>query len=367
MNVSSTLMAPAMTTERLPIVECGSAEPRARGRAHGEILGTIIRDKVGRWHAAIEAEYGEAPAPFLERLLKGTRFRSAIERYTPDLMEEVLGIAEGAGIGTETAYALQLMDEEWWFGRAVHDGHCSGAAIAPAGRDTTVMGQTMDLPAWHDGAQALLRLHDRDGRRSLVFTSAGMIGLMGLSGPGLGVCVNTLSALRSRPDGLPVAFVMRGALAKETVGDAARFLSDVPHASGQNYLIGDARTVHAFECSAAGASEVVAQHGRILHTNHPLASSDLRAGAIPSENSKARLDALAAECGTPHGKPAETIKAALASRRENAAISMERGPDMRPTQLMSVGGVVYEIGDAMRFWVSGGPPGPHVWREVALD
>lgn len=366
MSRSSALMAPAMTTERLPIVDCVSPEPRARGREHGEALRLPIREKIERWQSATAADYGEAPSSFFERLLKETGFRAAIERHTPELMEEVLGIAEGAGIDPETAYAMQLMDEEWWFGRAAHDGHCSGAAIAPSGRDVTAMGQTMDLPAWHDGAQALLKLRGKNGTPSLVFTSAGMIGLMGFSGRGLGICVNTLSGLRSRPDGLPVAFVMRGALARESATDAKRFLVGVPHASGQNYLIGDRRNVFALECSAAGAREVAAQDGRILHTNHPLVSQDLRTDAAASENSKARLSSLHAELGDPQGRTVENIKAALASRREGAAISMERRPDMGQTQLMSIGGVVYEIGGAIRGWVTGGPPSAGAWRELSF-
>jgi hypothetical protein len=353
--------------QSLPLVDCPFVDARARGRAHGESLRPVIREKIGRWRSAIEEDYGEAPTSFVARLLAHTRFDAAIARHTPELADEVRGIAEGAEIDPSDAYALQLMDEEWWFGRAAHDGHCSSAGFAPAGGEATVLGQTMDLPAWHDGAQALLRLRNADGSQTLVFTSAGMIGLMGVAGHNLGLCVNTLGGLRSRLDGLPVAYVVRGALATRNTTAAARFLFEVPHASGQNYTIADRRTLRAFECSAAGAVELDMKDGRLLHANDPMASADWRTGPVTSGNSAARLAALRGECEGSSGPRAELLKAALCSRREGAAISIRPAAGAKSSSLMSIGGVVYEIGDAIRIWVSAGPPSLESWRESAID
>jgi isopenicillin-N N-acyltransferase like protein len=361
---SSRRTAPA--ADALPIVECLSIDGRDRGRAHGESLRTPIREKIARWHGVMEGLYGQPAPSFIARFLAQTQFRSAIERHTPELMQEVIGIAEGAGVDTDTIYALQLMDEEWCFVRAALEGHCSCAGAGPRGGNPTVMGQTMDLPAWHDGAQALLRLQERDGSQTLVFTSAGMIGLMGLAGRGLGVCVNTLFDLHSRPDGLPVAFVVRGALSRQDAADAARFLREVPHASGQNYLVADAGTVRAFECSAAEVCEIAMQNGLIVHTNHALGSADRREQAVASENSKARFESLEAECRREPAVRADLLKTALASRRADAEISIARLPGAQPAVPMTVGGVVYEIGSAVRFWTSIGPPTSDSWREASV-
>ncbi|EIM73546.1 peptidase c45 acyl-coenzyme a:6-aminopenicillanic acid acyl-transferase [Nitratireductor aquibiodomus RA22] len=173
-----------MRTVDLPVIDC-PALPRERGRAHGEGLREAITDKITRWRRAIPQAYGIDAEVFLPRFLEGTNFHKAIARHAPDLMEEIEGIAEGAGVAPETIYAMQLMDEEWWFGSAFGDGHCSSIAVAPGDGQTTLVAQTMDLPYWHDGAQALLRMDTADGGELLVFTSAGMLGLLGVSGGGL--------------------------------------------------------------------------------------------------------------------------------------------------------------------------------------
>jgi hypothetical protein len=356
-----------MKTELLPIIDCAGS-PRQRGRAHGETLRAVIIEKTARWRDAIGEAYGVPAESFLPRFRTATSFDDAIERYTPDLAEEVAGIAEGSGIGSETAYALQLMDEEWWFGRSAGDGHCSSLAIAPDGNRPTIVAQTMDLPRWHDGLQALLRIQDADAGETVVFTSAGMIGLMGVSQRGIGICVNTLSQLAVSPTGLPVAFVMRGALGRATVAEAVAFLRDVPHASGQNYQIGDRQGIATVECAAGAALPLTIASGRSLHTNHPLASKDEHSPAVflaGSGNSHARLESLRFDLeGTKVTR--ERVKAALAACRPGGEVSIAAPQDAAATYPTTVGAVIYELGERTSLSVCAGPPSLEIWREITL-
>lgn len=357
-----------MRTDTLPIVDC-PAGARERGRAHGEALRIVIGEKIGRWHAAIGEAYGEPAAVFLSRFLVATNFRAVIANLTPDLLEEVAGIAEGAAIAGETAYALQLMDEEWWFSKSMNDGHCSSLAIAPVEGRPTLVGQTMDLPRWHDGAQALLRIAADDGHEALVFTSAGMIGLMGLNGHGIGVCVNTLSQLGVSRSALPVAFAMRGALAKANADHAADFLRRAPHASGQNYQLGDRHGIRTLECSAGGAVELDVDNGRSLHTNHPLKSRDSVYSGVNlsgSENSRGRLASLVADLSedTAPAVDAEIVKSALSACRADGAVSIAPSLEVPTTESMTIGAVVYEIGETITLSVCAGPPAVEGWMRL---
>lgn len=359
-----------MFTADLPVVDC-SGSPRERGRAHGEALRAVIADKILLWHQAIGEAYGVRAAMFLPRFLAETDFRAAIARHTPDLLDEVAGIAEGAGLDNDTAYALQLMDEEWWFGRSLGDGHCSSLAIAPSSDQPTFVAQTMDLPRWHDGAQALLRLTGSDGSQTLVLTSAGMIGLTGLSGRGLGLCVNTLSQLATSRKGLPVAFAMRGALARADAAQAVAFLRSVHHASGQNYQIGDRHGIDTLECSAAGAVTVAFEAGRSLHTNHPLASRDARDAEVSmqgSDNSRARLDSLRQDLAPSRRQSvdADAVRTALSACRPGGEVSIEIEPGSALTASVTFGALVSEIGENITLSVCAGAPSAESWREIAL-
>lgn len=254
--------------------------PRERGRAHGEELRPLIQEGVERWKEGIRRSIDlESPRLYLDRFFAETSFLPAIERWTPHLLDEVRGIGEGAGLPFEDAFAYQLMDEEWLFrydyaqraGQPLE--HCSTVGVFGEG-SPTLLAQNMDLPGHYDGTQTLLRIAEPGGLRAMVFTPAGLIGTTGLNGRGLGVCVNTLDQLGHRRDGLPVAFVMRGLLERETLDDALAFVHDVEHASGQNYAIGDPERIVDVECSARQVSVFAPMATRVYHTNHPLANDD---------------------------------------------------------------------------------------------
>ena len=92
---------------------------RERGRAHGEALRDLIHEHHARWAAALNKQTGLDEQNYLDWLLTGTNFIPAIERWTPNLLEEVRGIAEGANVDFRYAFARQLSDEEPWFRREI--------------------------------------------------------------------------------------------------------------------------------------------------------------------------------------------------------------------------------------------------------
>ena len=145
-------------------------------------------------------------------MLAETDFKRAIREHTPDLMTELEATAEAAGVAADDLFALQLLDEEWAYrvrrSAARSPQKCSSLAIVDASGPTWIA-QNMDLGAYTDGFQALLEIDDGEAPAALVFTAAGMIGLIGVNAAGVGVCVNSLPQLPSAPQGLPVAFVLR--------------------------------------------------------------------------------------------------------------------------------------------------------------
>ena len=79
---------------------------RDRGRAHGEVLRGRIADALERWDAEVGERMGIPAADHVAGLLAATRFVPAIEASTPQLLEEVRGIADGAAVSFELDYLL---------------------------------------------------------------------------------------------------------------------------------------------------------------------------------------------------------------------------------------------------------------------
>ena len=381
----------------LPIVTLtGSA--LERGRAHGAALRPLIQTHVARWLDWLGANTGEDPRAYVAALVSQTNFRPVIERWTPGLLEEVRGIAEGAGVDEALIFGLQLPDEEWWFrldrqlagARAGAVGEaCSSVGVRPAAGHTPLTAQNMDMPDYMDGLQTVLHLRPSGGAPegepepdAYVFTVAGLIALNGVNRAGVSTCCNALTELAHAADGLPVAFVHRGLLAQPSLAAAEAFVRGVPHASGQNYLLGSRERVTAYECSAHAVVEVPAEAGRpnFWHTNHALVNDDLQRSptefeALPEavrrsflgsrDNSTARYCAVEDRLRPASGAlDVSEVKAIL------SAHDSPRHPVCRhkPAHAgwMTIGSTVMTLGEPPALHIAPGPPCSTAFEELTF-
>jgi predicted choloylglycine hydrolase len=328
-----------------------------RGLAHGEQLRDRVHSSIGN---VIEALGGPAE---IERFIGETDFLSTIDRLTPDLGQEIRGIAAGADLPLHQVLAHNLMDEHWWWSTTRNRREaCSLLAIS---EPTALIGQTMDLPTYMDGSQFILRSTFADGSVSAVLSSAGLIGLCGSNSHGLGICVNALSMLNHSPDGLPVAFVMRGALANATTTAATAFVTSVPHASGQHYAIvgpddTGAITATGIECSAGGAVVSSAGAARFGHTNHPLATTDIDpAVETPFTSTFARYDVVTSQAESISS--AEDLMSMLHDR--TGPICVERADT---GAWMTFGAIVTDLTSPVQMRFSLGPQTESTWHSIQI-
>ncbi len=265
-------------SDRLAVVAL-EGSGRARGEMYGAAARDLIREAASRWRAHVLDKAPTSAAGYLAALVQDTAYRAAVTRYAPDLIDEISGIAYGAGVDEDTIFAINLLDEEWTLRERLSSSgaghHCTSLGQASAGPAPVLVAQNLDLDAWMDGLQVVLELApvddgDEQQPAALVPSLAGMIGTMSLNAHGLGVALNTMAQLPSAADGLPVAFVVRLLARQRDVTSAEALLRALPHASGQNYLLGDPNEVLDVECSGAGAVSITLEASAIAHTNHPL-------------------------------------------------------------------------------------------------
>ncbi len=324
-----------------------------RGQALGEIMRDRIRDVVG---AVVDSLGGPAE---VQRFVTDTSFEAAIATYTPDLLAEFDAMATSSGVPRDHLLAHNLMDEHWWWQQtgATREA-CSTLAIAV---EPPLLGQTMDLDRVLDGSQVVLRSTDESGRTTAVLTSAGLMGLCGLSSAGFGICVNALTTLEHSATGLPVAFVLRGALAQPDARAALAFLQSVPHASGQHYAIvshdahGGLFTA-SVECSAFGAVVSAPANRGFGHANHPLATTDIDPTMAPGQSrSHLRQGVLDAHV-------AETLDD-LADLLSSPPLCVSR----TDSDWFTFGALAMRLGDELTLRYSLGPPDAEPWHEIVVS
>lgn len=342
------------------------------GRSHGASINAFIRD----WLNSLRTAGIGAPETYVTDLLKSTNFLSAIHEYTPEVLEEVQGIAAGTSNHLDLVLACQFMDEEWAF-RASRlkdidpPEKCSTIGIRSAPNESWVA-QNMDLGGYTDGHQVALNIAAApEDLSELVFSVYGMIGLMGVNSSGVGVCVNSLPQLPSVREGLPVAFVIRKLLKARSASEAIHWLKAVPHATGQHYLIADASKIESYEASPGGVLQYRPPvPDRILHTNHPLVVPGTRASDKYESNTAARLKSLVARLANGPVDLA-TIQLSLSSCDDpNNPVCRIRAK-MDPAEQLAAfttGSMISRLpSDApVESWLAAGPPSPQDYFKITL-
>ena len=268
--------APAQGPGKLRILELRGS-PYERGLMHGRSLKAEIQELVGRWKADIEKTYSVPAETYIKKFLDASDFQPAIERWTPGLLDEVRGIADGAGVDFETMYAFQLVDESWVMGPDLGFSKCTTIAANKRGSEPASVSQTLDIPVFYHGFQTVLRIKGNEKEpNALVFTFPGFIAANGLNDRSVAVCVNAVTQMAYSAKGLPVAFVIRGILRQKSYEDAVRFLERIEPAAPQNYMIGGGDKASSFERSAKRMAQFLPFAGAefAYHTNHPLVNDD---------------------------------------------------------------------------------------------
>lgn len=133
-----------------------------------------------------------------------------------------------------------------------------------------MLAQTWDMDTTATSHVVMLRIEPDEGPASLVFTTEGCIGQIGINEAGIAVGINNLTAADGRP-GVTWPFVVRKALAQTSFEAAVECVLDAPLAGGHNYLMMDRRGDGVSIEAMPTVRHVTTVDGLVGHTNHCLA------------------------------------------------------------------------------------------------
>ncbi|HSG88333.1 MAG TPA: C45 family peptidase [Pseudomonadales bacterium] len=265
----------------IPVVHL-RGDARARGHAHGEALRAEIAETL-----AIYDDVFALPAP--ARDARAEPFAALVARTQPELAAEIDAIAAAAGVPALRIHAINARSE---LVSRLPPSEAQGECTAIYVPGTGVLAQNWD---WLQRLEPLTRLLDiehPDGHRMLTVTEPGIVGKIGLSSAGVGVCLNFLRSPHAL-DGLPVHVLLRALLDARTPEAAEALLATVDPSRSAHVLFGRADGAGVgIEYTGERSHRLVPRDGWYAHTNHFLAEPiDAGPGAA---NSKARLAAALA-------------------------------------------------------------------------
>lgn len=198
----------------------------------------------------------------------------AIEAYDPEMIEEMEGIAIGAGVEFEDILALNARSEialAGYKGTAFSDG-CTAIAVMPPAGSETILGQNWDWKGPQKKSLLMLDIHQAKKPAIQMVTEGGIIGKIGFNANGVGVCFNALITDK-KSDALPIHLGLRAVLNSYSLPEAISKVKEDQLASAASFLIGsddgngNGLAVNG-EVSPFGMDLVPGNNGTLVHTNH---------------------------------------------------------------------------------------------------
>lgn len=350
-----------------PIIRV-SGTPYERGRLYG----SQARDRIHRSMTAYAQMYAYlAGMDWAQASAHAQRFIPAIEDFAPSCLDEMAGIADGAGVSMADVVALNARTEIMYAARvrlamgSPAPAECSSFATAvPEGR--VVAGQNWDWYTFARDTVVILEALPDDGPAFLTVVEAGLLAKFGVNSDGLAVMTNALACIEDDGDvGVPYHVLLHELLACSSTAEAVARLQGSTRASSANYLLADAGgSVVDIEARPGGPSFLHRMEpddrGVLWHTNH-FAAPDFDTvdyADLVVSTSRTRLDRVT-ELVEPVADPGDRafLEAALTDH-ENAPDSVCRHPDPAlPTleQTMTATSAVVDV-TGRRVRLSEGPP-----------
>ncbi|KZV96625.1 AAT-domain-containing protein [Exidia glandulosa HHB12029] len=248
-------------------VHC-SGTPYEIGHTHGTAARAQVEGSI-----AFYADFFKETAKLDWPRVRATavEFEPVIRHKWPAYLEEMRGIADGAGVELADVLALNVRTEIA-FG-LFSDGCTMLAWHSTQASDPAYIAQNWD---WRTEQRAnLIALSiEQDNFPSIkMITEGGIIGKIGLNSAGVGCTLNAIRAIGMDPTRMPCHLALRAVLESTSKDAAVATLEQYGVASSCTITVADADTgAVSLEWSSVGVQKLFPDaSGRIYHTNHYLA------------------------------------------------------------------------------------------------
>ncbi|HEY2996908.1 MAG TPA: C45 family peptidase [Methylomirabilota bacterium] len=272
-------------TEAFPLIEV-SGPPRERGRQYGRQAADRIA--LGIRHYTAQLERAGFGASAIRDLV--AEFAPRMDAFEPAYVEEMRGIAEGAGVELEAVALLNARTEILKLGRQPElrrrlagEEACTGVVALPEATQghRLIHAQNWDWKVECAETAVVLCVRRDDGPDLLTFTEAGGLARSGFNSAGVAITANYLECDRDyRRLGVPLALIRRKVLESQHLALAMRSVYVTPKSAANNMIVSHVEGVAIdFECAPDETFQVHPDHGLLVHANHfvsPVALAKLR-------------------------------------------------------------------------------------------
>lgn len=273
---------PAPHARQLPLIRV-SGSPRQMGRQVGEACSQQIKHSIENARTLVAAAYDTLQLSWEGAQIQARKYIPFAEERYPQYVDELAGIAEGAGVVFDDLAVLNGMEAVTT--DAIHLQKCTSFAV---NQECSVNGHVLlaHNEDWlPDDEPDIYIVHASPDHEPpyLAMTYGGLLPNIGFNAHGIAQACDTVYPTDSRI-GIPRLVASRAVLGAPTPAEAIRHML-IPHrAAGYNHLLAhESGELYNVEVSARRFAVLYAHEGYLAHTNHYLDTAMQQVECDPDE------------------------------------------------------------------------------------
>jgi len=264
--------------EYFPLVDV-SGTPRERGLQHGR----AVPERVARSVDLYRRELARRKVDAATQDTLARQFVPVIASLDPDYVEEMQGIADGAGVSLESVVTVNCRTEMMFGVPQAKEAHvamkdgCTGVVAMPS---VTASGRLLHAHNWdwrEEAADSSIVLRVRGAKHPDILTlvEAGGLARHGFNSKGLALTANFMACnLDFQHSGLPLGILRRKALEKPNLAQAIKVFAESKRACSNNIMLSHADgEAMDLECVPDEVFWLQAEDGLLPHSNNFLTPS----------------------------------------------------------------------------------------------
>jgi isopenicillin-N N-acyltransferase-like protein len=250
------------------------------GRQIGEAMREQVCRSIANARALIEGAYDQLLLDWEGAKIQSRKYLPFAQERYPQYVEELMGIAQGAGVNFDDLVVLNAMEAVTM--DALHLTKCTSIAVnnERTADEHVLVAHNEDWLPQDEPDVYVVHAVPEDEPAFLAMNYGGLLPNVGLNAAGIAQCCDSVYPTDSRI-GVPRVFVSRAVLSARSPAEAIRHALVPQRAAGYNHLLAhESGELYNVEVSARRFGILYAEDGYLVHTNHYL---DARMQAIEDE------------------------------------------------------------------------------------
>ena len=249
-----------------PFIRVGGTH-REIGRQIGECCAIQVRRSVENAHLLLANAYEDLQLTWDGAQIQARKYLPFAQERYPQYVEEMIGIAEGAGVSFDDVSVLNAMEAVTM--DALHLSKCTTMAVNErrTADGHVLVAHNEDWLPEDEADVYVVHVTPDDEPPFIAMNYGGLLPNVGINAEGIAQCCDTVYPTDIRI-GIPRVVVSRAVLAARTLGDAIRFTVSPHRAAGYNHVIvHESGELYNVEVSAKRFAILYGHDGYVVHTN----------------------------------------------------------------------------------------------------